>query len=148
MTKTLDMSKPSKLTAKQEKFCEEYLIDLNATQAAIRAGYSKKTAYSIGFENLKKPEIQEYLQARRQKIISSTGLTPEMVVTELAKVGFANIKNYLDKDNTVKDMSELDDDKAAAVESIQKRIINTQNKAVTATVTVGTFPFGVAICPF
>lgn len=53
-----------KLTAKQKRFCDEYLIDLNATQAAIRAGYSEKTAYSIGQENLKKPEISEYIEKR------------------------------------------------------------------------------------
>lgn len=53
-----------KLTPKQQRFCEEYLIDLNATQAAIRSGYSKKTAYSIGTENLKKPEIEKYIKQR------------------------------------------------------------------------------------
>ena len=47
------------LTEKQKRFCDEYLIDLNATQAAIRAGYSPDTAYSIGQENLKKPEIKK-----------------------------------------------------------------------------------------
>ena len=54
----------AKLTAKQQRFCDEYLIDLNATQAAIRAGYSKRTAYSIGIENLKKPEIKKYIDSR------------------------------------------------------------------------------------
>lgn len=54
----------AKLTAKQQRFCDEYLIDLNATQAAIRAGYSKKTAYSIGNENLNKPELKAYIQQR------------------------------------------------------------------------------------
>jgi len=54
----------AKLTAKQQRFCDEYLIDLNATQAAIRAGYSKKTAYSIGVENLNKPELKKYIEAR------------------------------------------------------------------------------------
>jgi phage terminase small subunit len=54
----------AKMTAKQQRFCDEYLIDLNATQAAIRAGYSKKTAYSIGVENLKKPEIKKYIADR------------------------------------------------------------------------------------
>ena len=54
----------SKLTAKQQRFCDEYLIDLNATQAAIRAGYSKKTAYAIGVENLKKPIIQSHIEKR------------------------------------------------------------------------------------
>lgn len=52
------------LTAKQQRFCDEYLIDLNATQAAIRAGYSKKTAYAIGVENLKKVELKKYIEAR------------------------------------------------------------------------------------
>ena len=56
-----------KLTAKQQRFCDEYLIDLNATQAAIRAGYSKKTAYAIGNENLNKPELKKYIEARMAK---------------------------------------------------------------------------------
>ena len=54
----------AKLTAKQQRFCDEYLIDLNATQAAIRAGYSKKTANRIATENLSKPVIKEYVAAR------------------------------------------------------------------------------------
>lgn len=52
------------MTAKQKLFCDEYLIDLNATQAAIRAGYSKKTANRIATENLSKPVIKEYIAAR------------------------------------------------------------------------------------
>lgn len=54
----------NKMTEKQKRFCDEYLIDLNATQAAIRAGYSKKTAYSIGQENLKKPDLKKYIDDR------------------------------------------------------------------------------------
>lgn len=54
----------SGLRPKQKRFCDEYLIDLNATQAAIRAGYSPNTAYSIGNENLSKPEIQGYIKQR------------------------------------------------------------------------------------
>ena len=53
-----------KLTAKQQRFCDEYLIDLNATQAAIRAGYSEKTAKSIGNENLTKPDLKAYIEKR------------------------------------------------------------------------------------
>jgi phage terminase small subunit len=53
-----------KLTAKQQRFCDEYLIDLNATQAAIRAGYSEKTAKQIGQENLTKPDLKEYIEKR------------------------------------------------------------------------------------
>lgn len=54
----------AKMTAKQMRFCDEYLIDLNATQAAIRAGYSKKTARKIGQENLTKRDIRQYIDAR------------------------------------------------------------------------------------
>lgn len=54
----------AKLTAKQQRFCDEYLIDLNATQAAIRAGYSKKTANRIGTENLSKLVIKQYIEQR------------------------------------------------------------------------------------
>jgi phage terminase small subunit len=53
-----------KMTPKQKRFCDEYLIDLNATQAAIRAGYSEKTATVIGAENLTKPNIKEYIENR------------------------------------------------------------------------------------
>ena len=54
----------NKMTEKQKRFCDEYLIDLNATQAAIRAGYSKKTARVIGNENLMKPYIKKYIDER------------------------------------------------------------------------------------
>lgn len=54
----------AKMTEKQKRFCDEYLIDLNATQAAIRAGYSKKTAQQMGAENLLKPVVKEFIAAR------------------------------------------------------------------------------------
>lgn len=58
------------MTDKQKRFCDEYLIDCNATQAAIRAGYSRKTAHAIGDENLKKPEIRAYIDSRLEAISS------------------------------------------------------------------------------
>ena len=61
------MADVKKLTAKQQRFCDEYLIDMNATQAAIRAGYSEKTARVIGQENLTKPAIREYIDARMKE---------------------------------------------------------------------------------
>lgn len=54
----------ARMTAKQQRFCDEYLIDLNATQAAIRAGYSTRTAQQMGAENLSKPVVKEYIAAR------------------------------------------------------------------------------------
>ena len=61
----------AKLTQKQSRFVDEYLIDLNETQAAIRAGYSRKTAHAIGSENLKKPEIKKQIDRRLQEIKSA-----------------------------------------------------------------------------
>lgn len=57
----------AKMTAKQQRFCDEYLIDLNATQAAIRAGYSEKAARQIGTENMSKPAISEYIEKRMKE---------------------------------------------------------------------------------
>lgn len=56
------------MTAKQKRFCQEYLIDLNATQAAIRAGYSEKTAYSVGNQNLRKHEVKKYIAEQLEQI--------------------------------------------------------------------------------
>jgi len=75
-----------KLTDKQMKFCDEYLIDLNATQAAIRAGYSEAAAAEIGYENLRKPHIAEYLAARQQQIREKTQVTQEWVVNRLKEI--------------------------------------------------------------
>ncbi len=84
----------AKLTKKQKKFCDEYLIDLNATQAAIRAGYSEKTARFIGAENLTKPNIQEYIQQRMNEREKRTEITQDMVLRELAKIAFLNGSDF------------------------------------------------------
>jgi phage terminase small subunit len=72
-----------KLTAKQEKFIKEYLVDLNATKAAERAGYSKKTAGVIGDENLKKPYIAEAIRAERDKTSQKLEITRESILLDL-----------------------------------------------------------------
>lgn len=74
------------LTPKQQRFVEEYLIDLNATQAAIRAGYSEKTARKIGSENLTKLDIQEAIQEARNKLSERTEITQDYVLTNIQKV--------------------------------------------------------------
>lgn len=78
------MTKP-KLTLKQQRFVEEYLVDLNATQAAIRAGYSKKTAQRIGSENLSKPLVEAAIMNSMDKRSKKTAVTAEMVVEGLLK---------------------------------------------------------------
>lgn len=85
-----------KLTPKQKAFVDEYLIDLNATQAAIRAGYSEKTARAVGAENLTKPNIQTAIQERIQEREKRTEVTQDMVVQQLAKVAFSDLKEYVE----------------------------------------------------
>jgi phage terminase small subunit len=74
------------LTAKQEMFIKEYLVDLNATQAAIRAGYSAKTAGQIGDENLKKPEIRTRIEELKQKRAEKLELDAQWVLDRLVEV--------------------------------------------------------------
>jgi len=75
----------AKLTAKQAAFVNEYLIDLNATQAAIRAGYSTKTAGKIGFENLQKPEIAAAVAEAQAERADTTHLSAEWVLERLKR---------------------------------------------------------------
>ena len=75
-----------KLTAKQKLFCDEYIISLNATQAAIKAGYSKKTARKIAAENLTKPVIQSYISERMKQKESSLIATQDEVLQYLTSV--------------------------------------------------------------
>lgn len=83
-----------KLTPKQQKFCDEYLIDLNATQAAIRAGYSKKTAKDIGSQNLAKLNIQEYINKKQREREKRTEITQDRVLKELAAIAFAKNSDF------------------------------------------------------
>jgi len=76
----------SKLTAKQKRFCEEYLIDLNATQAAIRAGYSEKTACAIGTENLRKPNIAIFITEMKTKRSEDTRIDAAWVLKEMKSI--------------------------------------------------------------
>ncbi len=84
------------LTPRQRCFVEEYLIDLNATQAAIRAGYSKKTAKQIGAENLAKPVLQDAIAEAMAARSARTEITQDMVVRECARIAFANAGDYFD----------------------------------------------------
>jgi phage terminase small subunit len=107
------------LTDKQRQFCEEYLIDLNATQAAIRAGYSEKTANRIASENLSKPDIQGHLQQLQKKLQEKTGITQERVLSEYAKIAFFDIRKAYTVDGGLKNIHDFDDDVAGAIVGIE-----------------------------
>ena len=96
------MTGNAKLTPKQKRFVEEYVIDCNATQAAIRAGYSPKTAYSIGQENLKKPEVMKAIAEKQKKVSEKTEYD-----------ALAWRKDMLDYKKTLEQKVFLGDDEAA-----------------------------------
>lgn len=83
------------LTKKQAEFVREYLVDLNATQAAIRAGYSRRTAVKIGSENLRKPDVAWAIEAAMAERAARTEITADRVLKELAKIGFSDIRNVV-----------------------------------------------------
>ena len=98
------------LTAKQQRFVDEYLIDLNATQAAIRAGYSERTARSISNENLTKPDIQAAIEKGMQARSGRVEITQDMVLRELAKIGFSDIRKVVRWGETQVRMVDGEDD--------------------------------------
>lgn len=127
------------LTPKQARFVEEYLIDLNATQAAIRAGYSEKTAYSQGERLLRNVEVAKGIEAAQEARSKRTEITQDMVLRELAKIGFSDIRKAVKWGHTelrvsegeegdvmpyhglaLIDSSEIDDDTAAAISEVSE----------------------------
>lgn len=85
-----DYPKIGDLTEKQRIFCERYCTHWNATKAAIEAGHSEKTAHSIGWENLKKPEIQQYIKHIKDNALEFAGVTLLRNAQELAKVAYGS----------------------------------------------------------
>ena len=79
------------MTDKQRRFAEEYLTDLNATQAAIRAGYSERTANRIASENLSKLDIQQYIAARQAEARARVEVTQEEILLQLKKIGLSDV---------------------------------------------------------
>ena len=113
------------LTEKQRRFVDEYLIDLNATQAAIRAGYSVKTAREQASQNLTKLNIQQAISEKMAERSRRTGVNQDRVVMELAKIAFVNAADVIDSDDaTIKAGATADD--TAAIQSVKVKVIPTK----------------------
>ena len=106
------------MTKKQKRFIEEYLIDLNATQAAIRAGYSPDTAKSIGSENLTKPDIKVRIAKAMAERSRRTGVNADRVVMELAKIAFVNASDVIDAETATLKPDAAPED-TAAIQSVK-----------------------------
>ena len=113
------MSKNRDLTTKQFIFCKEYLIDFNATRAAIAAGYSEKTAKSQGSRMLTNVNIKEFLDESKQKRADKLEITAEIVIQELGKIALHDIRKLYNDDGMLLSVSELDDDTASVISSFK-----------------------------
>lgn len=108
------------LTEQQKKFCREYMKDFNGTQAAIRAGYSKKSAQEHGRRLLTNMGVQKLLKELQAKNAEKDETLADEIVAELKKIMRCDIKNFLDSGNSVKDISQLPSELSTCVESIKK----------------------------
>jgi len=104
-----------KLTVKQELFVREYLIDFNATQAAIRAGYSKDTAGVIGYENLNKPYIADAIAEYAKQRTEEVGITVSEVLQEYKRLAFLDIRKAFDEHGNLLPIHDMPEDVARAI---------------------------------
>lgn len=106
------------MTPKQSRFVDEYLIDLNATQAAIRAGYSPRTAGAQGEALLKNPEIARLVKFEMDERAKRTKVTADRVIEELGKIAFFDIRKAFRPDGTLMSVDEMDPDARAVITSL------------------------------
>lgn len=114
----------AELNEKQKRFVGEYLIDLNATQAAIRAGYSAKTAHVQGSRLLSDARIAAEIAKRQTKVADKLEITAERVIRELALIGFANMLDYIRPQDggAIVDLSTMTRDQAAALGEVTTEV--------------------------
>lgn len=119
------MAPMPRLTSKQKKFVEEYLVDLNGTQAAIRAGYSSDSAKEIASENLTKPNIRSQIDKAMAERSKRTGVNQDRIIYELAKIAFLNPTDVINMDEaTIKGDANRED--TAAIASVKVKVIPTE----------------------
>lgn len=114
------------MTERQKRFCEEYLIDLNATQAAIRAGYSPKTANEQGCQVLANISVRARIDEALAERSKRTGVNQDRVIRELARVAFANATDVVDFETAELIQSATSDD-TAAIASVKVKTIPTSD---------------------
>lgn len=113
---------PRKLTGKQELFCKEYIISKNATQAAIKAGYSPKTSHVMGPENLEKPKIKKRLAELLKPINDQLDFGAQEVLSELKKLATSNLLDFFDNNGFLKPLSEITRDQMACVSAVDMEL--------------------------
>lgn len=121
--KTSNHKPTNKLTAKQERFCYEYCIDFNATQAAIRSGYKPDNAFSTGAENLRKPLIKNRIRAMQDNLAETAGLSALRVLREHEKLAFSSIAHLHNTWIDRTDFNKLTIEHKDSIKSISTKIL-------------------------
>ena len=121
------------ISEKQQLFCQEYLIDLNATQAAIRAGYNSRSANKNAARLMVNDGIRDEISRLQEQRSKATGIAAEHVIRELAFIAFANIRSLFNADGTMIPVHELDEASARSIAAIDvvNEHINTDNGTTT-----------------
>lgn len=114
------------LTAKQKRFVEEYLIDLNATQAAIRAGYSPKTAEQEGYKLVQKSSVSEEISKAIAERSKRTGISQDRVIQELARIAFVNPQKVIQTSNASV-RQDISEDDAACIQAVKVKMSESKN---------------------
>ena len=114
------------MNPKRKKFAEEYVIDLNGSAAAIRAGYSHRTSRFIASKLLDDPEIAEYIGRLKKKIARHNEVDASRVLQEQARIAFAMPKVYFDEDGSLKNIHQLSDDAAASISGIEVETVRSK----------------------
>ena len=110
---------PKPAVDRRARFAQEYVKDLNITQAAIRAGYSAKTASAQGSRLLKDVRVRADIDARLAKLAKSNEITVERTLKEIARIAYGDTRKLFNEDGSLRKLSELDDDAAALIASIE-----------------------------
>jgi len=114
------------LTPKQQRFVAEYLKDLNATQAAIRAGFSERTAAQIGYEYLRKPQIAAAVAEATAAQLEKADLSAARVKEEMRRIGFFDVRSLFHSNGRLKGMHELSAEQGAAIASLEVIVKNAE----------------------
>lgn len=109
----------AEIREKQERFCQEYIIDLNATAAAIRAKYSSRRASELGYQLLQKPTVKARIQELLSERAERTMISQDRVLLEIARLAFNDPRKAFNADGSLKNIHEWPDEVAAAISSIE-----------------------------
>jgi phage terminase small subunit len=118
------------LNAKQLRFANEYLVDHNGTRAAIRAGYSKKTAESIASRLLRNVKVKTYIASKVKKHTERMEITQQRTIQEMGRLAFSDLRRMYNEDGTLKGIHQMDDDIAAAISRVEVEETKVKGKVV------------------